>query len=58
MPQSGIPILPPSRMAEFRPDYVLILPWNIADEICNQIKGNLPQKTRFVSAIPEITFHD
>jgi hypothetical protein len=31
MPGSHIPILPPSALHERRPDYLLILPWNIAD---------------------------
>src|SRR5581483_8078892 len=32
-----IPIFPPERIRETRPDYVLILPWNIKDEIIEQL---------------------
>ncbi len=36
MPGSHIPIRSPAALAESRPDYLLILPWNIADEIKRQ----------------------
>ena len=32
-PGTRIPILPPERIAEDRPDYVLVLPWNLRDEL-------------------------
>lgn len=51
LPGSHIPILPPSALYAYQPDYILILPWNIAPEIRSQL-GNL--KTRFVTAVPSL----
>ena len=36
-PGTHIPIFPPERLAETRPDYILILPWNLKDEIIEQL---------------------
>ena len=54
MPGSHIPILPPSVLAERRPDYVVILPWNIADEVRRQLADLAARGTRFVTAVPEV----
>lgn len=54
MPGSHIPIVSPARLDEFRPDYVFILPWNISDEVINQISASLPETTHFVTAVPEL----
>lgn len=54
MPGSHIPILPPQALDERRPDYVLILPWNIAAEIRSQYRALAKSGTRFVTAIPEL----
>jgi SAM-dependent methyltransferase len=54
MPGSHIPILPPSVLEEARPDYLLILPWNIADEIKRQNAGLADLGTKFVTAVPEL----
>lgn len=54
MPGSHIPILPPSALAESKPDYVLILPWNIAAEV-RQESGTLTALgTKFVTAVPTL----
>ena len=37
LPGTHIPIFPPERIRETRPDYVLILPWNLKDEIMEQL---------------------
>jgi len=42
MPGCRIPIVPPDRLADARPDFLLVLPWNIADEIM--------QATSFIGA--------
>ena len=54
MPGSHIPILPPNAMAERKPDYVLILPWNIATEVRNQNLALTQQGTQFVIAVPKL----
>lgn len=54
MPGSHIPILPPEALVERCPDYVVILPWNIADEVRTQLRHLSEKGTRFVTAIPEL----
>jgi hypothetical protein len=53
MPGSHIPILNPQAIIEAKPDYVLILPWNIAEEVKSQLCSELPN-TRYVTAVPEL----
>jgi SAM-dependent methyltransferase len=53
MPGSHIPILSPEAIINVKPDYVLILPWNIAEEVKCQLSQDLPN-TRFMRAVPEI----
>lgn len=54
MPGSHIPILPPQALQDHRPDYVVILPWNIAYEVKQQ-NSNLAEKgTKFVTAVPKL----
>ena len=53
MPGSHIPILDPAAIVEPKPDYVLILPWNIAEEVKTQLVQDLPN-TQFVTAVPEL----
>lgn len=54
MPGSHIPILSPTALAERRPDYVLILAWNLAEEIRGSERAIADWGGRFVTAIPEI----
>jgi len=54
LPGSHIPILPPSALKERKPDLVLILPWNIADEVVQQHAYIQEWGGRFVVAMPEI----
>jgi SAM-dependent methyltransferase len=53
-PGTRIPILPPEALAERRPDYVLILPWNLKDEIVEQHAYVHDWGGRFVVPIPEV----
>lgn len=55
LPGSHIPILAPERLAEFNPDYVVILPWNIREEIIQQLQSIVPLHCQFVTAIPELS---
>ena len=52
MPGSHIPILPPAALAEHRPDYVVILPWNLRDEVMAQLDGIRAWDGQFVTAVP------
>jgi hypothetical protein len=54
MPGSHIPILPPSALLEHRPDYLLILPWNIAPEVRQQNADLIERGVRTVTAVPEL----
>ncbi|MDX5331029.1 MAG: class I SAM-dependent methyltransferase [Caulobacteraceae bacterium] len=52
LPGSHVPILAPERVAELKPDYVLILPWNLKDEIMAQLAYIRAWGGRFVIASP------
>ncbi|MBA3843881.1 MAG: class I SAM-dependent methyltransferase [Actinobacteria bacterium] len=54
LPGSGLPIDPPDRIFETRPDYVLILPWNLAREITVQMAAIAEWGGRFVVPIPMV----
>ena len=54
MPGSHIPIVPPTALADQRPDYVVILPWNIAAEVKHQNAELATFGTRFVTAVPNL----
>jgi SAM-dependent methyltransferase len=54
LPGSHIPILSPAVLTKRRPDYLLILPWNIAAEV-KQLNARLAELgTRFVTAVPTL----
>ena len=53
LPGSRIPVLSPDVLLEAKPDYVLILPWNIAEEIKNDLRSQGLDCT-FVTAVPDI----
>jgi len=55
LPGTHIPILHPDRLREARPDYVLILPWNLKDEITAQLAYIREWGGRCVVPIPETT---
>lgn len=54
MPGSHIPILPPAALSEHRPDIVLILPWNLKDEIVADHDYIREWGGRFVTCIPTL----
>lgn len=53
-PGSHIPILKPSELKKRPIDYLVILPWNLAEEIKQQLNGIISSKTRFVTAVPKM----
>lgn len=54
LPGTHIPIYHPDRILETKPDYVVILPWNLKDEIMEQLKFIRQWGGRFVVPIPEV----
>ena len=57
LPGTHIPICHPDRIRETRPEYVLILPWNIKEEIIQQMGFIRTWGGRFVVPIPEVTVY-
>ncbi len=55
LPGTHIPIYPVEQIEQTRPDYVLILPWNLKTEIMQQMAGIRRWGGRFVTPIPEVT---
>jgi C-methyltransferase-like protein/putative zinc binding protein/methyltransferase family protein len=53
-PGTHIPIAPPERIKASQPDYLFILPWNLKDEIIEQMKFIREWGGQFVVAIPEV----
>jgi SAM-dependent methyltransferase len=54
MPGSHIPILTPAALDIQRPDYLLILPWNIAAEVKQENARLAELGTKFVTAVPKL----
>ena len=54
LPGTHIPIHPPERLAAARPDYVLIMPWNLRDEIAEQLDYVRDWGGRLVVALPRL----
>ena len=54
LPGTHIPIHPVERLAEERPDYVVIMPWNLRDEITAQLTYVREWGGRFVVALPKL----
>jgi hypothetical protein len=54
LPGVRIPIRAPKAIFEAKPDYVLILPWNLSDEITVQMAGIHDWGGRFVVPIPTV----
>ena len=54
MPGSHIEIVTPEALSASRPDYVLILPWNIASEVIAQNASLSAAGARFVTALPQL----
>lgn len=54
LPGTGIPVHDPQRIFETRPNYLLILPWNIKDEIMRQMAGIDKWGGRFVVPMPTL----
>jgi hypothetical protein len=51
-PGTHIPIFPPERIAETKPDFILVLPWNLIDEIASQLSYVAEWGARLIVPIP------
>jgi predicted TPR repeat methyltransferase len=58
MPGSRIPIVTEDHLRADRPDRVIILPWNIAQEVTAQLVYAREWRARFVVAVPQLTLLD
>jgi SAM-dependent methyltransferase len=54
-PGTHIPIHPPEALEHEPADYVFILPWNLTDEITNQLAHLADRGTKFVRPVPQLT---
>jgi SAM-dependent methyltransferase len=54
LPGTHIPIHAPERLAQTRPDYILVLPWNLRDEILEQLSEARAWGARFILPIPKV----
>jgi SAM-dependent methyltransferase len=54
MPGSRIPIVSEDRLVSDKPDFVVILPWNLSAEIAEQLNYLSVSGTKFVTAVPQL----
>ncbi|MBX2921427.1 MAG: methyltransferase domain-containing protein [Chitinophagaceae bacterium] len=54
LPASHIPVVDEQHLKKERPDYIIILPWNLKDEIIQQLSYVKEWDCKFVMAIPEL----
>ena len=54
LPGSRIPVVGPERIDEEKPDFIVIFPWNLFDEIADQLAHVRDWGARFITAIPEL----
>jgi SAM-dependent methyltransferase len=57
LPGTHIPVVSPQVLMESKPDYVLILPWNLQSEIRQQLRGIEEWGGRFVTPVPVTRVH-
>ena len=58
LPGSRLAIYPPEKIAETKPDYILILPWNIQAEIIAELSYTKAWGAKFITAIPKVEVLD
>jgi len=57
LPGTHIPVVSPEELMQAKPDYVLILPWNLRDEIRQQLAGITAWGGRFVTPVPLVRIY-
>lgn len=58
LPGSRIPIVEPLRILQDKPDFIIIFPWNIKNEIMKQLEGVREWGGKFIIPIPELEVID
>ena len=58
LPGVRLPIKPPAHVAETKPDYLLLLAWNLKDEILEQMSHVREWGGRFVTPLPKVAVHE
>ena len=58
LPGTHIPVVSPEALLRSKPDYVLILPWNLQKEIRHQLREVEDWGGRFVTPVPMVQIHD
>jgi hypothetical protein len=56
LPGSHIPVVSEVALRENKPDVLLVLPWNLANEIKNQLSWLSEVGTKFLRAIPKVEY--
>jgi hypothetical protein len=54
LPGSHIPVFSEEKIRELRPDYIIILPWNLKDEIIDQLSYVKEWNCSFVVLVPDL----
>jgi hypothetical protein len=54
LPGTHIPIFAPERLAEVKPDYIVLLPWNLREELTEQLAFVRSWGARLVVPIPSL----
>ncbi len=54
LPGSHIPVLGPEAIDEQRPDFIVIFPWNLKDEVIEQLGHARDWGAKFIVAVPEL----
>ena len=57
LPASHIPIVDENFIRNEKPDFVIIFPWNIKDEISNQLSYVREWNAKLVTAIPQLEIY-
>jgi len=58
LPGSHIPVYDEEKLRAYQPDYIIILPWNLKEEVVEQLAYTGEWGCRFVTAIPEVEVHE
>jgi len=56
LPGTGIPVVSPSNLIEYLPDVILVLPWNLSEEIKTQLMQDGLRNLKFLRAIPRLEY--